>query len=401
MVHQRKSVMIFGAGWNQLELIREARALGLMTVVVDPQHDPPGKPEADFFYRVDGNEYNATREIAVRHGVSGIVTGQMEKPLRLMARLAADLGLIFNSPEVTERATDKWLMKQAYMAAGVPCAKGSLIRSEEELAGWLKTGLEFPVIIKPRDAYSSRGVFRCSSAGEIIRRAEMSSSFSSNGDFLIEEFIDGPEFSIEAVTFRGETTIIQFTEKFITPYPRTVETGHIQPAGLTREERESVAVTVKSALRALGIENSASHTEVKIADKGPVVIETGARLGGDFIASYLTKASTGVSMDRAAVQIAIGLKPDTDHSREAFAMIRFPELPAGKRVIKVDDTTDIENLPGVVFAKLFVKPGDRTEEVLHSGQRAGCILTEGRTRDEVMESIDLYSGLLTAKAELI
>ena len=106
-----KSIMIFGAGLNQLELIREARNLGLTTIVIDPQEDPPGKSEADFFYWVDGTDYETTRTIALKHKVSGIVTGQMEKPLRLMARLAQELGFIFNSPEVTERCLDKWLMK--------------------------------------------------------------------------------------------------------------------------------------------------------------------------------------------------------------------------------------------------------------------------------------------------
>lgn len=401
MTNMWKSVMIFGAGLNQLELIREARSLGLVTVVIDPQADPPGKPEADFFYRVDGGDYEATRAVAAKHKVAGIVTGQMEKPLRLMARLADELGLIFNSPEVTERSTDKWLMKQAFMAAGVPCAEGILISSEDDLSTRLKTGPEFPVIIKPRDAYSSRGVFRCSSAEEVLARAEISRSFSTNGDILLEEFIEGREYSVEAITFKGATSIIQFTEKFLTPFPRTVETGHLQPANLTDKDRESITTAVVGALKALGVENSASHTEVKLSDRGPVVIETGARLGGDFIASYLTKASTGVSMDRAAIQTALGISPDVQQTREAFSMISFPELPEGKRVVRVDDTDEIEAMPGVVFARLFVKPGDVIAEVSHSGQRPGCIIVEGHSREEVMEKIDLYSGLLAAKAELI
>lgn len=396
-----KSILIFGAGLNQLELIREARKLGLETVVIDPQPDPPGKQEADFFYRVDGDDYKATRAVAVRHEVSGIVTGQMEKPLRLMSRLAAELGCIFNSPEVTERSTDKWLMKQAFRSAGVPCADGILISIKDDLAVKLKTGPAFPVIIKPRDAYSSKGVFRCTSAEEVIALSEITRSFSTNGDILVEEFIEGSEYSVEAITFRGETTVIQFTEKFLTPFPRTVETGHLQPADLTEGARAYIAEAVIGALEALGIENSASHTEVKLSEKGPVVIETGARLGGDFIASYLTKASTGVSMDRAAIQTALGISPDVQHTREAFSMIRFPELPEGRRVLRVDDTSELEAVPGVVFARLFVKPGDMVPAISHSGHRSGCIIAEGKSREEVMERIHLYSGLLAAKAVLI
>ncbi|MDF1559923.1 MAG: ATP-grasp domain-containing protein [Bacteroidales bacterium] len=396
-----KSILIFGAGLNQLELISEARKLGLVTVVVDPQPDPPGKPEADFFYRVEGSDYDATRSVALRHSVSGIVTGQMEKPLRLMARLAEELGFIFNSPDVTERSTDKWLMKESFMAAGVSCAEGILIRSDEEPAARLKAAPAFPVIIKPRDAFSSRGVFRCCSPEEVLSYVDISRRFATAGDILIEEFIHGREYSVEAITFRGETTIIQFTEKFTTPYPTTVETGHLQPAGLTAVERECIAEVVVRALRALGIENSASHTEVMLTANGPKVIEVGARLGGDFIASYLTRSSTGVSMDRAAIQVALGMAPDLRSDRRDYSMISFIELPAGKRVVRVHDTGDIAAMPGVVFARLFVRPGDITEPVTHSAHRAGCVIVAGSSWMEVTERAWEYSKLLAKKAELI
>jgi len=396
-----KSILIFGAGLNQLELIREARRLGLVTVVVDPQPDPPGKQEADYFYRVDGNDYETTCFVVLRHVVRGIVTGQMEKPLRLMARLAEEMGFIFNSPGVTERSTDKWLMKKAFMAAGVPCAEGILITHREEPASRLRNWLAFPVIIKPRDAFSSRGVFRCRSLEEVLSYVDISRRFASAGDILIEEFIHGREYSVEAITFRGETTIIQFTEKFITPYPRTVETGHLQPAGLTDEERESIAEVVVRALKSLGIENSASHTEVMLTAEGPKVIEVGARLGGDFIASYLTRSSTGVSMDRAAIQVALGIAPDLHGDRSDYSMISFIELPEGKRVVRVHDTGDIAAMPGVVFARLFIRPGDITEPVTHSAQRAGCVIVAGSSREEVTERARVNAKLLAEKAELI
>jgi len=225
-----KSVMIFGAGINQLELIREAKALGLVTVVIDPQDEPPGKAEADHFFRIDGNDYDSTKAVALENNVSGIVTVQMEKPLRLMAHLARELCFVFNSPEVTERCIDKWLMKEALTANHVPCARGVLLKPGEQIR--LPDTIGYPVIIKPRDAFSSRGVYRCADAGDIESYIAESRSFSSSGDVIIEEFLQGMEYSVEAVTFNGETTIVQITEKYITPYPRTVEMGHLQPADL-------------------------------------------------------------------------------------------------------------------------------------------------------------------------
>lgn len=133
----------------------------------------------------------------------------------------------------------------------------------------------------------------------------------------------------------------QFTEKYITPYPRTVELGHLQPAELDLATKMEISAAVRRALSALGVMNSASHTEVMVTESGPAIIEVGARLGGDFIGSYLTRASTGMSMDRAAVEIALGVSPSRKPSFRAFSMIRYLELPEGKIVEEVLPADDI------------------------------------------------------------
>jgi carbamoyl-phosphate synthase large subunit len=392
-------IMIFGAGINQLELIREAKTLGFTTVVIDPQPDPPGREEADIYCCTGGNDYEETREVAIRYGVRGIVTGQMEKPLRLMARLANELGFIFNSPEVTERCLDKWLMKQAFIAAGVPCAGGVLLQEGDEPV--LPKDIVYPVIIKPRDSYSSRGVYKCDAPSELTQHISESRMYSSNGDVLIEEFLGGREYSVEALTFNGITTIVQLTEKFITPYPNTVETAHLQPADLTPDDRLAVSCVVIEALKALGIENSASHTEIMLADKGPVVIETGARLGGDFISSYLIRSSTGVSMDRAAIQIAMGLEPDIEVQGHHYSMIRYIELPPERIVSEVRDYKDMQELEGVIFVHVFIRPGEITVPLRHSAQRPACIIVQSHNKKDLLFKVEEYSRILTDKIVLI
>lgn len=390
--------MIFGAGLNQLELIREAKGLGLVTVVVDPQEDPPGRVEADHFCRIDGKDYEATKAAAIKYGVSGIVTGQMEKPLRMMARLAQEMGFVSNSPEVTERCLDKWLMKEALMAYRVPCARGLLLRPGEEVR--LPEGVSYPVIIKPRDAFSSRGVYKCEDRSTVEKYIDESRSFSSTGDVIIEEFLSGKEYSVEALTWNGETTVVQFTEKFITPYPKTVEIGHLQPAGLDIATRMEVSAVVRRALKALGVMNSASHTEVMVTEKGSFIIEIGARLGGDFIGSYLTRSSSGMSMDRAAVEIAMGVKPSRTPSFRACSMIKYLELPEGRSVEAVLPFDDILAMPGAVFAALFVKPGDIIKPVSHSALRPGCIIAEADTKGQVKARAEKYATLLAKKIVL-
>jgi len=395
------AILIFGAGLNQLELIREARVLGITSVVIDPQIDPPGRLEADYFYCVDGNDYERTRGIALKHRVSGIVTGQMEKPLSLMARLAYAQGFIFNSPEVTKKCIDKWLMKKSFLESNVPFAKGMLISKHATISRELLSELTFPLIVKPRDSFSSRGVFRCETLDELVSNLVISQQYSTGGDVIVEEFLNGKEYSAESITYNGNKTIVQFTAKYITNYPTTVETGHFQPANLTTQERDAAIDLVYNAIRALGIENSASHAEFMITDKGPVMIELGARLGGDFIGSYLTRASTGVSLDRAAIQVALGLSPDLIVKCEKYSMIKYLELPAGKIVNEVLPIDEIYSIRGLIFAHVFVKPGDKIMPLTHSGQRSGCCIIEGESTDAVNNTISQSMDFLRSKIHLI
>lgn len=397
-----KTILIFGAGLNQLELIREAKNLGVISIAIDPNSNAVGVEEADFFYRVDGDDYELTKEIALKHNVNGIVTGQMENPLRLMARLAQELGFIFNSPEVVERCRDKHLMKECFIKNQIPCAKGVLfsgytLPTQDELE---KQNLVFPLIIKPTDAHSSRGVVRVEDYKELKEQVLETANFSSNQNYLVEEFLEGQELSVEAITHKGETHIVQFTEKFITPFPRTVELGHLQPARITSEEKEEIDKVVKKAIVALGIDNSPTHTEVMLTKKGVKIIEVAARLGGDFIGSYLTKASTGISLDRATIEIALGLEPKVEKENKEFAYIKYFFLPAQKKVVEVLNYQDILEEDSLVFAQIFVKPGDITTTLTHSAHRAGCVLVKGKTYRDVLQKAQHFENRLTDKIKL-
>ncbi len=397
---QSKNIMIFGAGINQIELIKAAKNLGVITIAIDPQADPPGKPFADFYYQVDGRDYETTKAIAVKHKVEGIVTAQMEKPMRLMARLGQELNLQFNSPRVVEQCLDKWLMKQAFMRNKVPCAKGILIKADEKLGTEYRKDFNFPLIIKPRDSFSSRGVFKVDTYRELMDRLDNARSFASKGDVLIEEFLEGREFSVETITWRGRTTIVQFTQKYITQYPQTVEMAHLQPAELKPDERELIASIVIAGIQALEIDNSAAHTEVMLTQKGPCVIEIGARLGGDFISSYLTYASTGISMDRAAVQIALGIKPDLTPGKQNYSFIKYMELPIGRTVINVLPYNDLLQNEDIIFASIFCKSGDKIEPITDSGQRPACVMVKAKRKDKAFSRAEKYLGLLSKKVVL-
>jgi carbamoyl-phosphate synthase large subunit len=384
----KKSILIFGGGINQIELIKEARKLEVNSIVIDPSDCATGKDEADFFYQVEGGDYVRTKQIALKHNVKGIVTAQMEKPLPIMAKLAQELGFVFNTPKVIERSLNKALMKAAFIENEIQCAKGVLFSENEEITLSKLKKLNFPMIVKPVDAFSSRGVIRVNNFNEILQVEKNSRHYSSNAKLLVEEFLEGREFSVECITFKGITTIVQITEKFITPPPNTVEMAHLQPARISDIEQSSIEKLVIKAINAIEINNSASHAEVMLTSNGPFMIEIGARLGGDFISSYLTKASTGVSMDKAAIQIALGMKPNLKKVYNHFSMIKYIELDAGKFVDKLYPLERLKKNKGYVFSSYFIDIGDLIPKITHSAERPVCILFKSNNYNKLFELID-------------
>jgi biotin carboxylase len=156
----------------------------------------------------------------------------------------------------------------------------------------------------------------------------------------------------------------------------------VQPADLDDTTRNMVDKIVKDAIRALGIDNSASHVELKINGDDVRIIEIGARLGGDYIASYLTTASTGMSMDRAAIQVALGEKPDLAHPEAMYSKISYPVFESGKVISKIHDLTAMID-EQLVFVKAFFKAGDTVPEITDSAKRLACFIVKAETREDL------------------
>lgn len=386
MYQNKKSVLIFGVGPLQKSIINRAKLMGLYTVGIDPAKDASCKDEVDAFEVVGGQDYEGTCAVVENYGIDAIVTAATDKPLVMMARVAEKYGFPFYSVETAKWSTDKFQMKQRFLEGGVPCAKGRLVKSVSEVEDF-----EYPVIIKPRDNSGSRGVKLCRSKEEL--EASMSEAFevSKLDTVLVEEFIEGPEYSIEGLHYDGKAEEIQFTEKKTTEFPYNVELGHKQPANLTEEQKDSIKVIVAKIGKALKFENCPSHTELKINERGVFVIETSPRLGGDYITSTLVPLSTGINMEDMLLHIALGEKVDTTAGRfDNASGVCFLNLPCGK-VTAIDDT--INEVPSWLNVRGFsttIRVGDIIHPITSSLNRYGQFIVQGNNRAEVDDLLNTY-----------
>lgn len=384
----KKAILIFGVGELQLSIINRANAMGLFTVGIDPCEDAFAMNACQAFEVVGGQDYEGTLAVAKKYNVSAVVTAATDKPLVMMARIAKELNLPFYSVETAQWSTDKYQMKQRFIEGGVPCAQGRLIHSADEAKD-----LFFPVICKPRDNSGSRGVKLCRDVNELQECIDEALDNSKLDTVLVEEFIEGREFSIETLHYEGKTDVIQFTEKKTTEFPYNVELGHKQPAILTAHERQQIREIISKIAACMNFENCPSHTELKVNDRGIFVIETSPRLGGDYITSTLTPLSTGINLEDQLLHIALGEKVDTTTGRvNKASAVCFLSLPEGEVAAIDKRISEVKSWDNVYDFNLKLHLGDIIRNITSSLNRYGQFIVTGKSREEIDKLVEKYEN---------
>ena len=375
-----KSILVFGCGELQQSIIGRAHKKGLFVVGIDPCADAYCKDDTDAFEVVGGQDFEGTCEVVEKYGIDAIVTAATDKPLVMMARIAERYGFPFFSVDTARWSTDKFLMKERFELGGIPHAQGRLISRVEDAEG-----LVYPVIVKPRDNSGSRGVKLCRNQEELRISVAEALENSHLDSVLVEEYIEGPEYSIESLHYDGNSEVIQFTEKKTTEFPYNVELGHKQPALLTDEQKDAIREIVAKIGSALRIENCPSHTELKINDRGIFVIETSPRLGGDYITSTLVPLSTGINMEDQLLHLSLGEEIDIHYGHNAKAAgVHFFCFPVG-RVIKIDHHafTNAKNWPGMYSLSIKLSEGVMIKKITSSLNRYGEFIVQTNDTDEL------------------
>ena len=318
----KEKIVIIGANSFQNPLILKAKEMGYETHVFAWKTGDIGEKNADFFYPISITEKEKILEECKRIKPKGVVSIASDLAVPTVNYIANKLNLIANPIEASQICTNKYEMRKAFEKAGISVPKFMKISNCED--EYLKN-IIFPVIVKPTDRSGSRGVTLVKVKENLKPALERAIENSFDNEAIIEEFIDGEEFSCECISYRGNHNYLTITKKFTTGAPNFIETGHIQPAGLTKSEEQKVKQEIFKALDALNIQNGPSHSEFKIDNKGNIrIIEIGARMGGDCIGSDLVKLSTGFDFLKLTLDIAVGNKPKLEKvAKTKIATIKF------------------------------------------------------------------------------
>lgn len=319
----------------------------------------------------------AARTVARTRSVAGVVCYD-EALILPAAHVVEALGIPGAGVDAVRRCRDKLATRQALAAAGLPQPQSIAVTSRADAAAAARR-VGYPVVLKPRGLGASQGVVVAADAGALDDAFAVATAAEYPGvprypTILVEEFVDGPEISIDGFVADGDYQILFVARKQLGLEPYFEEIGHIVDAADPLLHDPELERYLAAIHRALAIERGMTHTEIKLTSRGPRLIEVNGRLGGDLI-PFIGREATGVDPGEVAAAIAVGGRPEVCPRRQRCVGIRFCYPPVDCRVLSVA-------LPrtgaGLVAAEALVEPGDAVRLPPNAyAQRIAYVICEG------------------------
>ena len=382
-----KRLMVLGAGILQVPVIKKAREMGVFVIAADDDPEAVGLKYADKCI-VGKHLFNLEAMLAVARSeeIDGVIHPCSEVAMNTMGYINEKMGLAGIDLQTSLRATNKEKMRRAFERGGAPSPK-SFGAVSFESAVLAARQIEGAIIVKPSRNSGSRGITKLPtgySESELRMAVNRAINESRDRSAMIEQFVDGPEFSVEIIVWNKEVHVLQVTDKKTTEAPYFVELGHSQPSMFPTETVESVKRAAIMGVIALQVNNCACHAEVKVQNGQAYIMEIGARLGGDFISTELTHLSTGIDMVAAAINVALGEKPNLEPiAKPQGVAIRYFTPQPGK-LVAIENEEALKDTQ-VYDAEIYHKVGDMIPVVKSSLDRTGHVIVTAPT---VFEAIN-------------
>lgn len=334
----KKRVFMLGAGFMQGVAIRAARALGCTVVAADGNPSAVCAAEADEFVCIDLKDtarlIDYARYLQQNGGLDAVFTAATDFSAAVAA-VAAACGLRGHTLEAALNATDKVRMRECFRKAGVPSpvfieltaadlaapadrleARGNVRYSDlgaatadtlerrlGELAG------RFPLVVKPVDNMGARGCSLVKNLSELRKAAATALQYSRSGRAIVEEYIEGSEFSIEGLIFGGRLYITALADRHIFFPPYFIEMGHTIPSECTQDIADEVISVFERGVHALGLTDGAVKGDILVRNGKAFVGEIAARLSGGYMSGWTVPYSSCLDITAAALTLALGGSP--------------------------------------------------------------------------------------------
>ena len=369
-----------------MPIIKRAREMGYYVIAADGNPNAVGLQYADKQICANITSEEEMVAIAKQEQIDGVIHPCSEVSMNVMGRIHDELNLSGVSRKQAVVATNKHLMREAFKKGDAPSPISILAKSAED--AWEQfMAMPGDAILKPSRNSGSRGIAKDSkgsngvsevSKEDFYKLYDIALEESRDNSVLIEQFIEGPEFSVEIIVWEGKVNVLTVTDKKTTEAPHFVELGHNQPSCFPEETVALIKDAAVRGVKALGVDKCACHAEVKVQDGKAYLMEIGARMGGDFISTVLTRLSTGIDMVAAAIDCALNIEPDlTPKAAPQGVCIRY-FCPKPGKLVSISNTEVLDD-PRVHEWEIYHQVGDEIPEVTSSLCRSGHVIVTEET----------------------
>lgn len=398
MISNQKTVVILGAGRGQMPIYEICLDLGCRVVFVTPKGDYPGIGKAEVRY-ANVMDFEQVLEIAKEVGADAIISDQLDAGIFSCAFASDKMGLIGIGPEVAKRFTNKHVMRNEALKAGVAVPRFIAVSTAEEA---MKASISFPVIMKPSDNASSRGIYMVDGMEELLSHFAETKSYSSEGVVLLEQFIKGTEYVVESYTkdYCITNLIIGHSDYFDIP-KRFVPKGRVfRDVSVANTYIEKKVLDANNKLiKSFGLPYGITHGEFIYNHEEDEVylVEIAARGGGEFICGTLIPLASGIRANEMMVKHSLGLDYEIPAKHLGKAAAYFSYLLPEGVILSINGIDEIKKIPGVFDPKFDnVAVGMRTPPIRDKASRRGPLLVHGDTiedcykvREEMINRLDI------------
>lgn len=300
-----KAIAIIGSGTMAVAISETASRQGIESHCFSNDKNAFANGRCTEHHLIDIFDINSIVNVCKAIGINGVMA-TTELTVAIAAKVSCHLGLIGMDELVAERITNKGYVRSLIDdSCGIKQPKFKILENRRNLDIF---PLVFPVIVKPTMLGGKRGILVANNEEEYNKAIDYAykNMPRERQEIIIEEYLSGGrEFSVESLSYRGEHKVIQVTEKITSKPPHIVELGHLQPARLSTKIRRKIEKSIPDLLKMTGVNNTSTHTELKLINDELFLIELNSRPGGDNIAYKLTELSTGYSYLGGAINIAL------------------------------------------------------------------------------------------------
>lgn len=389
-----KKIMIVGATYTQIPLIRAAREMGYHTIVAGIKGNYPGIPVADEACYVDIRDPQAVLEKARELDISGIATCCMDIGVRSVGLVCEKMGLCGLSEHAAVLSNQKLAMKEAFVVGGV---KSPLFRKVADLEDLRRAWdeLPHPVILKAVDQQASRGIFVCRDFEMLQNAFRQAMALTRESFCLVEQFIKGIDIGAQAFVYNGEILFILPHNDEVFSGSANKPIGHSAPLMADPDVLEETKRQCELAIRAIGLDNCAVNIDLIKADDGQIyMIELTGRAGATCLPE-LVSLYYSVDYYKMIVAMAMGEDPrvifDARPGTETANASRFLMAPKNGVVDKIfcDAAGD-----DIALLDIYAKPGDEVHVFEDGKDRVGQVVVTGATVQDCFKRLDGISSEL-------